>query len=364
MKKVQVWFLMMFVSLAYCFAQENKSFAGYENYDFVPGDKIIYYEDFLQDTLYKFPQKWLSNSPGEVIQLKQFPGINWYKMYAGSTNATDGVITFAENTTVEFDLIANVGEDSTKNIPEIQIYFHSQLPDQMLGDYVPGKGGFGIKFNGESVSFYSWKNGDYTSVNNEVKTTELVDHKNKKIHMALCIQKSRVLFYINEQKVVDMPDLSPEGIPALDRISFYSNDINVNSTLLISNLVVTTGIANYRDKLSKMGKFSTQGIKFEAASDKIKPESYPVLKEIANIMNDTRDTKFMITSYTDSDGDEAMNMVLSQKRAESVKKALVEMFEVEEKSLSTEGKGETAPINKNLTNEDKAMNRRIEITRL
>jgi OmpA-OmpF porin, OOP family len=180
MKKAQAWFLMMFFSLAYCFAQDNKLFENYEKYDFMPGDKIIYYEDFSHDTIGKFPQKWVSNSPGEVLQLKQYPGINWYKMYAGSTNAPDGVITFAENTTVEFDLIASVGEDSTKNIPEIQIYFHSQLRDEVMADYVPGSGGFGIKFNGEVVSFYSWKNGDYTNVSSEARTTELIAHKNKK----------------------------------------------------------------------------------------------------------------------------------------------------------------------------------------
>jgi OmpA-OmpF porin, OOP family len=364
MKKAQAWFFIMFFSLAYCFAQDNTTFEDYKEYDFIPGEKIIYYEDFSQDTLNKFPQKWISNSPGEVVQTKQSPGINWYKMYAGSTNATDGKIIFAENTTIEFDLIANVGEDSTKNIPEIQIYFHSQLPDQMLGDYVPGNGGFGIKFTSEVVSFYSWKNGDYTSVNGEGKTKELINNKNKKVHMAVCIEKTRVVFYVNQDKIIDMPDLNPEGIPPLDRITFYSSEINVNSTLWLSNMVVSSGIANFRSKMAKMGKFSTQGIKFEAGSDKIKPESFGVLKEIANIINDTRDTKFRITGYTDNDGDESMNMVLSESRAESVKKFLVEVFEVEAKNISTEGKGETSPLNKNLSIEDKAMNRRIEITKL
>ncbi len=364
MKKIQALSLLMFFYLAYGFAQDQKTFAGYEDYDFMPGEKIIYYEDFLQDTLEKFPQQWLSNSPGEVLQLKKYPGINWYRMYAGTTNATDGKITFAENTTVEFDFIANVGEDSTKSIPEIQIYFHSVLPDQMLGDYVPGSGGFGIKFNGENVSFYSWKGGDYTPVNNEGKTMELIDHKNKKVHIAITIQKTRVLFYVNQQKVIDMPDLLPDGIPPLDRITFYSSEANVQSTLCVSNLAVSTGIPNFREKLAKMGKFSTTGIKFETGSDKICPESYAVLKEIANIINDTRDTKFRITGYTDSDGDESMNMVLSQSRAEAVKKVLVEVFEVEAKYISTEGKGKASPLNKNLSSEDKAMNRRIEITKL
>ncbi len=364
MKKAQAWFLMMFFSLAYCFAQDNKLFESYEKYDFMPGDKIIYYEDFSHDTLYKFPQKWISNSPGEVLQLKQYPGINWYKMYAGSTNAPELQVTFEENTTVEFDLIASVGEDSTKNISEIQVYFHSHLPDEVMADYVPGNGGFGIKFNGEAVSFYSWKNGDYTSVNYEARTTELVSHKNKKVHMAVSIQKSRVLLYVNQEKIVDMPDLSPDGIPPLDRISFFSNDINVNATLLVSNLVVSAGIADFRARLQKSGKFSTAAIRFATGTDKIKPESYAVLKEIANIINDTRDTKFLIAGYTDSDGDEAANKVLSQQRAESVKNILVDVFEVEAKLISTEGKGETAPLNKNITDEEKAANRRIEIVRL
>jgi OmpA-OmpF porin, OOP family len=364
MKKIQLISFMMFVFLANSFAQEKTTFQGYEKYDFVPCENIIYYKDFLQDTLGKFPQHWLSNSPSEVLQLKQYPGINWYKMVAGSTNSTDGQITFADNTTIEWDMIANVGEDSTANIPEIQIYFHSQLPDQNLGDYVPGNGGFGIKFNGESVNFYSWKNGDYTTVSNEGRTTELNDHKNKKVHMAVCIQKSRVLFYVNQEKVIDMPDLSPEGIPPLDRISFYSSQINLNSSLMVSNLTVATGIIDYRDKLAKMGKFSTHGIKFETGSDKIKPESYPVLKEIANVINENTNVKFMIVGHTDNLGNESRNQTLSLGRAESVKKALMELFEVDAKNISTEGKGGSAPLNKNVTSEDRAINSRIEFIRL
>ena len=364
MKKVQALLLMMFFSLAYCFAQENKLPESFEKYDYIPGDKIIYYEDFLQDTLEKFPLNWITNSPGQVLQLKQYPGVNWYKMYAGTTNSTDGKLTFAENTTIEFDLIANVGEDSTKDVPEIQIYFHSQLPDQMLGDYVPGSGGFGIKFNGEAVSFYSWKNGDYTPVYNEGKTKELINNKNKKVHIAISIQKARVVFYVNQDKVIDMPDLSPDGIPALDRITFYSNEVNVLSSLWVSDLTVCTSISDFRTKLSKSGKFSTAGIRFEAGSDKIKPESYGVLKEIANIINDARDTKFKITGYTDNEGNESMNLVLSQSRADAVKKALVDYYFVEEKYITTDGKGQGSPLNKNLSPEDKATNRRIEITRL
>jgi len=356
--------IIMLFSAFYGYAQVNKSFIDYEKYDFVPGDKIIYYEDFLQDTLGKFPQKWISNSPGEILQLKKYSGINWYKMYVGSTNATDGQIPFAVNTTVEWDILPDMESDSNGNIQEVQIYFQSQLPNQYPGDYVPGNGGFGIKFIGETVNFYSWKNGDYTTVSIDGRTTELIDHKNKKVHMAMSVQKNRVVFYVNQEKVIDVPDLLPEGIPPLDRISFYSSQTNLNFSLLVSNLVVSTGIADYRDKLTKMGKFSTNGIKFEAGSDIIKPESYPVLKEIANVINDTHDTKFMIVGHADNFSSESMNLSLSKARAESVKKTLEELFEVDPKNISTDGKSESNSTGKAITNEERAFNNRIEFVRL
>ena len=43
----------------------------YSKYDFVPGDKIIYFDDFSQDFIGDFPSKWNTNGTGEVVKFGQ-----------------------------------------------------------------------------------------------------------------------------------------------------------------------------------------------------------------------------------------------------------------------------------------------------
>ena len=70
------------------------------------------------------------------------------------------------------------------------------------------------------------------------------------------------------------------------------------------------------------GKLVTRGILFDINSDKIKPESYGTLKDIAKVLNDNKDVKVKIVGHTDSDGDDKSNLDLSKRRAASVKNSL------------------------------------------
>jgi outer membrane protein OmpA-like peptidoglycan-associated protein len=79
-------------------------------------------------------------------------------------------------------------------------------------------------------------------------------------------------------------------------------------------------------------------------------------------MKDNPDIKFEIGGYTDSDGDDAYNMTLSQQRADAVKTQLTSMG-IDASRLTTKGYGETKPISDNKTPEGKANNRRVEFVK-
>ncbi|HNF49590.1 MAG TPA: OmpA family protein, partial [Chitinophagales bacterium] len=96
----------------------------------------------------------------------------------------------------------------------------------------------------------------------------------------------------------------------------------------------------------------------------IKGESYGTLKDFAAVMTENPDVKVKIVGHTDSDGDDAKNMELSKKRAESVKSALNKEFGIDNSRMETEGKGETQPADNNNTPEGKANNRRVEFIKL
>ncbi|MFO0674029.1 MAG: OmpA family protein [Polyangiaceae bacterium] len=103
-----------------------------------------------------------------------------------------------------------------------------------------------------------------------------------------------------------------------------------------------------------------QQVHFQTGSDKILPDSFPMLQEIANLLKVNQGIKRMsIEGHTDDRGNDDMNMKLSQKRSDSVMRWLSE-HGVEGSRLEAHGFGETKPIADNKTDKGRAANRRVE----
>lgn len=103
-------------------------------------------------------------------------------------------------------------------------------------------------------------------------------------------------------------------------------------------------------------------INFASGSSSIPADANAVLDAAAEVMKkQTAGTKIEIGGHTDSDGDDAANMKLSQARADAVLKALTDRG-VSAEMLTAKGYGETQPLagNTNSTDEEKYRNRRIE----
>jgi Outer membrane protein and related peptidoglycan-associated (lipo)proteins len=96
----------------------------------------------------------------------------------------------------------------------------------------------------------------------------------------------------------------------------------------------------------------------------INSESFGTLKSIADVLQENASVKVKIIGHTDSDGDNAHNLDLSKRRAESVKNELANKFGIDASRMETEGAGETKPIAKNDTPVNKAQNRRVEFIKL
>ncbi len=54
--------------------QEQTSLQSYSKYDFIPGEKVIFYEDFSQDAVGDFPALWNTNGSAEVVTTNLYPG--------------------------------------------------------------------------------------------------------------------------------------------------------------------------------------------------------------------------------------------------------------------------------------------------
>ena len=99
----------------------------------------------------------------------------------------------------------------------------------------------------------------------------------------------------------------------------------------------------------------------EFAHDKavVKPVYHNHLQAVASFMKTYPNTKIELDGHTDSQGTEAYNLLLSERRAASLKAYLVDKFGTDAARLSTRGYGESQPIDSNKTKEGRQKNRRV-----
>jgi outer membrane protein OmpA-like peptidoglycan-associated protein len=112
------------------------------------------------------------------------------------------------------------------------------------------------------------------------------------------------------------------------------------------------------------GRADVYGIYFDFDKDVIRPESAPVIAEIADMMKRNPSWKLKLNGHTDNIGGDAHNLDLSNRRAEAVKRALVAQYGIDPSRLATQGFGATQPRESNDTIEGRARNRRVELVRL
>ena len=350
-------------------------FASYSRYDFVPGDEIVYAEDFSQDVIGEFPLKWATNNRGETVTVKGMDN-KWLRMYQSSQFLSPYVKNLPENFTVEFDLIFNYSNPELSYVfPELDI----RLLNAAAGDK-RGKKYFNesealseLKIaigpeNGESstIYLYSAQNGSETFSNPPKSLARLSGYFGKPVHFALWIQKERLRLWMNGEKVYDIPQAVPLKAN-FNRIGLQiasSNYADDEVGYYLSNIKLAQGAPDMRSKLITEGKLITTGILFDVNSDKIKPESFGVLQEIAKVLKENGTVRVRICGHTDSDGDDANNLALSKRRANAVKQALSMQFGIDAARMETDGKGETQPVAPNTTAEGKSKNRRVEFTKL
>jgi OOP family OmpA-OmpF porin len=99
---------------------------------------------------------------------------------------------------------------------------------------------------------------------------------------------------------------------------------------------------------------------FETNSDKLKVASLAQLDELAGILKRYEAANLLIEGHADSQGEDAYNLTLSQKRTESVKTYLMGRG-IMESRLTAMGFGESRPIADNATSLGRAKNRRVEL---
>lgn len=356
-------------------ASSSKTETGYSSsFDFRPGEKLLYTEDFSQDIVGELPLLWNTTGKGEVVTVNDQSG-KWVKMYQNSFYLTGNKTAFGKDYTVEFDLILAYNYKSyTFPLVTFGLLSSNDLAttdNELMGNHskfqsteVLLRPGYKSTPSYATLKSMIERRDFYKSADQELNGFD--NNYNKVVHVAMQVQESRLRIWINSEKVFDIPKALPTQY-VFNQLFFKIHNSGYKETEIgfyLGNLKVATGIPDTRHKLLEEGTFSTTGILFNVNEATLLPASYGVIREIAAVLKANPSIRITITGHTDSDGADAANLTLSQKRAETVKQVLSSEFGIDAARMQSDGKGESKPVADNKTKEGKAANRRVEFVKL
>jgi len=332
--------------------------------DFIPGQSIIFQDDFSQDALADFPAKWNSNGSGKLTTLNGLTG-RWLELKTNTAVTPEMNKALPENSTIEFDLYLDAQNGQTT--PFIQFGL-TQVKDILKEDLFYKDRLF------MNIHRYAEQDGhtvEYGLKNDVLGTKDdfpITSYAGKVLHVSIALNKTRIRIYLDQTKVLDLPRALTPGM----RTNFFLNSNQVvpaaELDMYVGNVRIASAETDARSLLVKQlmesGKAVTNDILFDVNSDVIKSQSYDVVNQFGDALKSNPSLKIKITGHTDSDGNAANNMELSKKRAASVKKYLLTNYGIDDARIETDGKGATQPVADNNTATGKAKNRRVEFLKL
>jgi len=338
--------------------QEPATVKSYANYDFVPGDKIIFQYDMTGETDAEIPGRMAVNDGNVEVQthngekvLLVPPGAN-LSMRPMMKNES----YLPEQFTLEFEVMVS-GANGEPSM--IDMYFRAA---EDAGRTWDAQCRYFIRLSNISgekadVEFTITKPDGSTIGGPRPFAPEAVNQKqNNWRKVAVYVNKTIGKVYIDQHRLAVVNQIIPGT--GMVNFEFYNDNVPV----MLKNFRIAAGGADAYNKVVTDGKFIAYGILFDVSKANLKGESMGTINEVAKMMKAHPELKFEIGGHTDSDGSAATNNKLSQDRADAVKQQLITMGIAADR-LTTKGYGSTKPIVDNGSAENKARNRRVEFVK-
>ena len=300
---------------------------------------MILADDFTQDDLGEFPARWKAVVGN--FEVAEARGERWLRCMS-----PDGTVrlrlpeaaTLPEYWTLEFDFHAAPAPDGALTVK-------------------------GMSKDGSTVWEATWPSGTSMTFRNGefYSTTPLAGTTSPdgRHHVMLMARKEGLKVYMDRERMVNAPEISSQTGPVM------ALDIRLwaASQPMITNVRYAEGCKPAQDLLAT-GKLVTYGIHFATGSDVVLADSAPILRQVAAWMQAHPTAKLSIVGHTDNVGAAAGNLDLSRRRASAVAHVLTEQFSIAADRLAPEGRGDTQSVASNDKPEGRAMNRRVEFSRL
>jgi len=312
------------------------------NYDFVPGERVLFAEDFADDRVGNFPRR-LTFVSGNM-EVVEWEGDRYLRVNDTGRVFIPLAEPLPERFTIEFTYHQPAGHLGT--------WVMTGLPD--------GEDASSFRRNQYPGAIFHLGNQSGVTGDGPESMTRTRQTKDGITAVRIQVDGSYAKMYLEEQRVANIPNatlLRSGGLTL--QISGRSN-----SPSYLGDLVIAAGGRELYDVLEAEGRVTTRGILFDVDSDRLRPESTPTLQQIGRVLEDHPELRLRIEGHTDADGEDAYNLDLSSRRAASVKTYLVAEHGIDTSRLETVGHGETKPVADNATSEGKAQNRRVELVKL
>jgi OmpA-OmpF porin, OOP family len=322
-----------------------KEEAAFVNFDFVPGERVLFADDFSKDNVGDFPKR-LEFIKGNM-EVADWKGGRWLRA------TTDGQLeiplpeNLPERFTIEFE---HVGVASAW--PYVTLTFAGKKDADRGTDWVVFK-----TWDGNSETSGG---GIFAGDGTERAKGQVKDAQNKPFTARIMVDGRYAKVYMGGTRVANVPNAN---LGRANKI-FLMFDASTENPAYFGNFRIAAGGKKLYDAIAEKGRVSTQGIYFDTGSDRIRPESAPTLKEIAGMLAEHADLKLTIEGHTDNVGSAPSNQTLSEKRAAAVRQLLVDQYSIDGARLTAKGLGSTKPVGSNDTPEGRQNNRRVELVKM
>lgn len=314
--------------------------------DFIPGDKIIFMDDFSDMAEDEPPPHWKLRDG--KIELRTGSGIRQLTAVCpAKLSLHSDSFRFPKNFTVEIEA-AFGGEGGGMD-------FYA-WPKGVDGGEAPS---WHIAVSPQSVNMEGPKS-------DKIGSQEFKPHAvNRPIKIALWVQDGRARAYVDGERIADVNQMVvPADVKPADHFTLRERcDRAEEGWIGLRSIRVAESAPDFSAVMSSSGRYVTHGILFDTDSDRLKPESAPVIKAVARGLEKNPNMKLEIDGYTDSVGNEQHNRDLSKRRAEAVRSVLVAQFGVDAGRLTSSGFGAAKPVSSNDTPGGRAQNRRVEFVK-
>ena len=327
------------------------------NFDFVPGERVLFAEDFSRDRVGNFPQRLeLVNGNMEVVEWRS---TRWLR----ASSSSIVVIPLPEKLGTRFTM------ELDATIPWDGMGIYSAAAADKLGPHPDARGSATVYLSGTTAGVTRSNSVDGSLVDPRTLFTDMFPNEAEGIsrlfHIRMEADGRYVKVYMDEKRVANIPNAD---FGRADKIIIETegpqSDAKENAFPLIGNISINAGGKKLYDALLADGRVSTQGILFDVGSDRIRGESTPTLKQIGDMLAEHPELKLAVEGHTDNTGTAAANQTLSQKRAQAIVAYLTTTFKVSADRLTPKGMGQTKPVKPNDTVEGRQANRRVELVKI